>query len=354
LEQVPGALKKQFPISVAQSMMRAMKVAVFNTKRYERRSLDAAAAGKGIEFTYLEPRLDATTAVLAAGHEAVLIFVNDVADRPVLEKLAGSGTKFLATRSAGFNQIDRGAARSLGILLAYVPAYSPNAVAEFTIGLILTLGRHIHEGHNRVRRADFNLEGLCGFELRDKTVGVCGTGRIGTNVIRLLNGFGCNVLAYDEEPNEEVMLLASYVDTREELFRFSDILTLHVPLMPSTFHLIDAPALKLMKDGVFIINTSRGALLDTPAVVEAVKSRKVGFLAIDVYEEEASLFFEDRSSDIINDDVFARLLTFPNVIVTGHQAFLTDHALRNIAETTVQSLVEFDAGLPCTHLVPQS
>jgi len=333
-----------------------MKVAVFNTKRYEKRSLEAAAQtlgnGQGIEFTFLEPRLETQTAVLAAGHEAVLIFVNDVADREVLEKLAAGGTRFLATRSAGFNQIDCEAANELGIQLAYVPAYSPNAVAEFTIGLILTLGRHIHEGHNRVRRADFNLEGLCGFELRDMTVGVCGTGRIGTNVVKLLSGFGCKILAYDEEPNEEVMLLASYVDTRDELFRFCDILTLHVPLMPSTFHIIDAPALEMMKDGVFLINTSRGALLDTPAVVDALKRRKVGFLAIDVYEEESSLFFEDHSSDIINDDTFARLLTFPNVIVTGHQAFLTDRALRNIAETTVQSLSEFADGRPCENVIP--
>jgi D-lactate dehydrogenase len=333
-----------------------MKVAVFNTKRYEKRSLEAAAQtlgnGQGIEFTFLEPRLETQTAVLAAGHEAVLIFVNDVADREVLEKLAAGGTRFLATRSAGFNQIDCEAASELGIQLAYVPAYSPNAVAEFTIGLILTLGRHIHEGHNRVRRADFNLEGLCGFELRDMTVGVCGTGRIGTNVVKLLSGFGCKILAYDEEPNEEVMLLASYVDTRDELFRFCDILTLHVPLMPSTFHIIDAPALEMMKDGVFLINTSRGALLDTPAVVDALKRRKVGFLAIDVYEEESSLFFEDHSSDIINDDTFARLLTFPNVIVTGHQAFLTDRALRNIAETTVQSLSEFAEGRPCENVIP--
>lgn len=329
-----------------------MKVAVFNTRRYEKRALEVAAKDSPVEFTFLEPRLDEQTAVMAAGHDAALIFVNDTANRAVLEKLAKAGIRFLATRSAGFNQIDLKAAAELGIHLAYVPAYSPNAVAEFTIGLILTLGRHIHEGHNRVRRADFNLEGLCGFELRDKTVGVCGTGRIGTQVVKLLNGFGCKILAYDDEPNEEVTLLASYVDTREELFRFSDILTLHVPLMPSTYHLIDQTALDMMREGVFLINTSRGALIDTPAVVEALKSRKVGFLAIDVYEEEASLFFEDHSSDIINDDTFARLLTFPNVIVTGHQAFLTDHALRNIAEITVQSLMEFHAGLPCTNAVP--
>lgn len=329
-----------------------MKVAVYNSKRYERESLETAAKAKGLEFTFLDPRLDAMSAHLAAGHEAVLIFVNDCADRIAIERLAAGGTKLLATRSAGFNQIDRQAARDCGISLAYVPAYSPNAVAEFTIGMILTLGRHIHEGHNRVRRADFNLEGLCGFELRDMTVGVCGTGRIGTNVVRLLTGFGCKVLAYDEMPNEEVLLLASYVDTKEELFRLSDILTLHVPLMPSTYHIIDETALSVMKKGVFIINTSRGALIDTPAVVDALKEEKIGFLAIDVYEEEASLFFQDRSSDIIKDDVFARLLTFPNVIVTGHQAFLTNRALRNIAETTVQSLSEFAAGLPCTHSVP--
>jgi D-lactate dehydrogenase len=329
-----------------------VKVAVFNTRRYERRVLESAAEGTPIRYTFLEPRLDAQTAVLADGHDAALIFVNDSADRAALERLARGGVRFLATRSAGYNHIDRKAAAELGIRLAYVPAYSPNAVAEFTIGLILTLGRHIHEGHNRVRRADFNLEGLCGFELRDRTVGVCGTGRIGTAVVRLLSGFGCRILAYDEEPNEEVTLLASYVDTREELFHYSDILTLHVPLMPSTFHLIDAAALSMMKDGVFLINTSRGALIDTPAVVEALKSRKVGFLAIDVYEEESSLFFEDHSSDIIHDDTFARLLTFPNVIVTGHQAFLTDHALRNIAETTVASLGEFMGGAICTSEIP--
>lgn len=331
-----------------------MKVAVFNTKRYERGVMERAAEGTTLSFTFLEPRLDAQTAPLASGHEAVLIFVNDLADRPVLEQLSKGGTRFLATRSAGFNQIDREAARELGISLAYVPAYSPNAVAEFTIGLILTLGRHIHEGHNRVRRADFNLEGLCGFELRDMTVGVCGTGRIGTEVVKLLSGFGCKIIAYDDDPNEEVTLRASYVDTREELFRYSDIITLHVPLMPSTFHLIDREALEMMKKGVFLINTSRGGLIDTPAVVEALKSRKVGFLAIDVYEEEASLFFEDHSSDIINDDTFARLLTFPNVIVTGHQAFLTDHALRNIAETTVRNLMEFASGKPCANSVPMS
>jgi len=329
-----------------------VKVAVFNTRRYEKRALEEAAKGTPVQFTFLEPRLDEQTAVMAAGHEAALIFVNDLANRAVLQKLADGGIRLLATRSAGFNQIDIKSAAEIGIKLAYVPAYSPNAVAEFTIGLILTLARHIHEGHNRVRRADFNLEGLCGFELRDKTVGVCGTGRIGTAVVKLLSGFGCKILAYDDEPNEEVTLLASYVDTREELFRFSDILSLHVPLMPSTYHLIDKTALEMMRDGVFLINTSRGALIDTPAVVEALKSRKVGFLAIDVYEEEASLFFEDHSSDIINDDTFARLLTFPNVVVTGHQAFLTDRALRNIAETTMHSLMEYHSGIPCTNAVP--
>jgi D-lactate dehydrogenase len=329
-----------------------VKVAVFNTKRFEKPFLERASRGTGLVMTYLGQRLDESTAALAAGHPAALIFVNDIADRPVLERLAAGGIRFLATRSAGFNQIDRVAARDLGITLAYVPEYSPNAVAEFTIGLILTLGRHIHAGHNRVRRADFSLEGLCGFELRDKTVGVCGTGRIGTRVVRLLSGFGCTILAYDEEPNEEVQLLASYVDTREELFRYSDILTLHVPLMPSTHHLIDAAAIRSMRDGVFLINTSRGALLDTPAVVEALDSGKMGFLAIDVYEEESSLFFEDHSGEILRDVTLVRLLTFPNVIVTGHQAFLTDRALRNIVETTVRSLLEFSAGSSVTNAVP--
>ena len=252
-----------------------MKVAVFNTKSYERSALEKAANESYIEYLFLEPRLNEQTAVMASGCEAALIFVNDVANRTALEKLSAGGTVFWQPAAQG---LIRSTGRRLvisGFNSPYVPAYSPNAVAEFTIGLILTLGRHIHKGHNRVRRADFNLEGLCGFELRDMTVGVCGTGKIGTAVVRLLSGFGCKTLVYDDCPNEEVILLASYVDTREELFRFSDILTLHVPLMPSTYHLIDDASLALMKDGVFLINTSRGALLDTAAVVEALKKGRL-------------------------------------------------------------------------------
>jgi D-lactate dehydrogenase len=328
-----------------------MRAAVFSAKNYEKRWLNEVNQSYGHELAYFDLRLQPSTAPLAAGFDAVSIFVNDEVNREVIKQLAGYGVRIIATRSAGYNQIDLGAAAEHGICVARVPAYSPSAVSEFTIGLILALGRNIHRAYNRVRDRNFELDGLQGFELRGKTIGVFGTGKIGAHVIRNLSGFGVHILAYDPYRNPEVAALVEYVDTPQELARAADIITLHLPLTPQSHHLINAELLAEMKDGVFIVNTSRGGLIDTAAVVEALKAHKVGFLAIDVYEEEESLFFADRSGEVLEDDIFARLLTFPNVLVTGHQAFLTDVALRNIAETTLTNLTQLAQTGRCDNAV---
>ena len=328
-----------------------MKVAVFSSRSYDEEAFRRFNAAHGHELEFFEARLSAATAPLAAGYDAVAIFVNDRVDRETAEQLASGGTRIIATRSAGYNQIDLAAAAQQGLTVARVPAYSPNAISEFTVGLILTLGRQIHRAHNRVRENNFELQGLQGFEIRDKTVGVFGTGQIGAAVIRNLSGFGPRILAYDAQRNPEVAALASYVDDPVEIARESDIVTLHLPLTPETHHIINADTIPLMKDGVFIVNTSRGALLDTAAVIQGLKSGKVGYLAIDVYEEESDLFFQDLSDNVVQDDVFARLLTFPNVLVTGHQAFLTDRALGNIAETTLANLSQFEKSGRCDNAV---
>lgn len=328
-----------------------MKVAVFSTKRYDREALQQANALHGHELEFFEVPLKPRTAPLAAGFEGVIVFVNDNANRPVIEQLSRGGTRIIATRSAGFNQIDLHAASDRGIAVARVPSYSPNAISEFTVGLILTLGRQIHRAYNRVRENNFELHGLTGFELRDQTIGVFGTGRIGAATIKNLAGFGCRILAYDVVRNPEVEGLVTYLDEPLDVMRRSDILTFHMPLTPETHHIVNAHSIRLMKDGVFIVNTSRGGLMDTAAVVEGLKSRKIGYLAIDVYEEEGDLFFQDLSDDVVQDDVFARLLTFPNVLVTGHQAFMTDRALGNIAETTLENLSQFERTGTCENVV---
>jgi len=321
-----------------------MKIAFFNTKQYDRRFFDTANAEHGHSISYLEPRLTAETARLAQGHDAVCAFVNDSLDRQVLASLAADGVTLVALRSAGFNHVDVGAAREFGLAVVRVPAYSPHSVAEHTVGLILALDRRIHRAHARVREGNFALDGLLGRELRSRTAGVVGTGRIGAAVARILRGFGCRILAYDVHPDPEIEALgASYVPL-DVLLAGSDIVTLHCPLTPETHHLIDARAISLMRTGAMLINTSRGALIDTPAVVEALKSGDLGSLGLDVYEEEADLFFEDLSDRVIQDDVFSRLLTFPNVIVTGHQAFFTEEALRAIAETTLANVSAFARG----------
>ncbi len=269
--------------------------------------------------------------------------MNDRVDRPCLQALAEGGTRLVATLSTGTNHIDRNAARELGIAVASVPSYSPHAVSEFTLALLLAMARKIPRAWQRVRDGNFELEGLEGFELRDKTVGVFGTGAIGREVVKNLSGFGCRILAHDPVPHADTARLCRYLPP-EDLFRESDILTFHVPLLPSTRHIVNDQTLPLMKKGVFLINTSRGAIFDTAAIIRGLKKGHIGHLAIDVYEEEAGLFFEDRSSQILKDDLFARLLTFPNVLVTGHQAFLTDRALQRIAEVTVRNLTDFESG----------
>lgn len=321
-----------------------MKVAVFNTKPYDEEFLARAARDSGHELEFFEARLIEQTAPLAGGFPAVCVFVNDVLDRGVLEALAEGGTRLVALRCAGFNNVDLAAAAELGMTVVRVPAYSPHAVAEHTIGLILALNRKIHRAYRNVREGNFALDGFLGFDLRGRKVGVIGTGRIGEVVVKILAGFECQLLVQDPVRNPVVEGLGAKYVTLEEIFRESDVISLHCPLTPQTHHLIDDRALSLMKPGVMIINTSRGALIDTPAAIAALKSGRIGYLGLDVYEEEADLFFEDLSNRVLQDDVFSRLLTFPNVIVTGHQAFFTEEALRSIAETTVGNITAFEAG----------
>ncbi|WP_166346078.1 2-hydroxyacid dehydrogenase [Phytoactinopolyspora limicola] len=328
-----------------------MRVAVFSTKPYDEEFLLEANASDQHDLVFLEPRLSRATASLAAGCDAVCAFVNDDLGSEVLRILATNGVRMLALRSAGFNHVDLAAAADLRLTIARVPGYSPHAVAEHCAGLILALNRKIHRAHNRVRENNFALAGLLGFDLHGKTVGVIGTGQIGSRFVRIMAGFGCRVLAADPYPNDDTRLAgAEYVDLTE-LLAESHIVTLHCPLTPETYHLIDLSRIELMRDGVMLINTSRGALVDTTAVISGLKSGKIGYLGLDVYEEEADLFFEDLSDQLLNDDVFSRLLTFPNVLITGHQAFFTREALSNIARTTITNLSAFERGEGAIHQV---
>ncbi len=322
------------------------KMAMFSAKPYDIETFEAASAGLGLvhEVVPYKPRLSAETLPLALGYPAVCPFVHDVLDAPVLEALAASGTRLIALRCAGFNNVDIDTARRLGMTVARVPAYSPSSVAEHTVGLMLALNRHLHRAFNRVREGNFELTGLLGFEMRGRTVGIVGTGQIGAKVASALSGFGVRMLGYDLAENPECLALGvEYVDL-DRLFADSDIVTLHCPLTPQTFHLIDADRLACCKRGVMIINTGRGALIQAPAVIEALKSGQVGALGLDVYEQEESLFFHDRSNEVLQDDVFSRLLTFPNVLITGHQAFFTHDALSEIAGTTLDNLDRFARG----------
>ncbi|MXP62467.1 2-hydroxyacid dehydrogenase [Roseomonas sp. M0104] len=330
-----------------------MDVAVFSTKPYDRRFLDAAnAAGGGKHrLTYLEARLAPDTAVLARGARAVCAFVNDRADAAALEAFAGMGVRLLALRSAGFNHVDLAAARRLGVTVARVPAYSPEAVAEHTAAMILALNRSIHRAYNRVREGNFALDGLLGFGLKGRTVGIVGTGRIGVAVAQTMLGFGCRVIAQDPYPDAAVEALGVTYTGIPELLAASDIITLHCPLTPETHHLIDADAVRRMRRGVMLINTSRGAIVDTRAVIAGLKLGQIGYLGLDVYEEEADLFFQDLSGKVIQDDIFARLLTFPNVLVTAHQAFFTAEALTAIAETTLANITAFEEAGRALHEV---
>src|SRR4051794_1275397 len=324
-----------------------MRIAVSSTKPYDRRSLEAAPAAQGHGFIWLEPRLTPETALLARGAEAVCAFVNDDLSAPVLEALAGGGTRLILLRCAGFNNVDLHAAARLGLAVARVPAYSPHAVAEFTLGLLLSLIRGIHRAHQRTRDGNFALDGLLGFDLHGRTAGVVGTGRIGALVARTLAlGFGCRVLAQDLHPDPALTAAGiTYTDV-PTIASQADIITLHCPLTPETRHMVRAETLAAARPGLVLVNTSRGGLIDAEAAIEALKTGRLGGLAIDVYEQEADLFFEDLSNEILADDVFARLLTFPNVLVTGHQAFFTREALGAIAATTLGNCTRFAAGEP--------
>jgi D-lactate dehydrogenase len=325
-----------------------MKIAVFNTRQYDRQFFDQTNLKYNHELVYLEPRLDHTTAPLAEGFPAVCIFVNDSADAKTLEMLAANGTKYLLLRCTGFNQVDLKAADELGIKVARVAFYSPYSVAEHAVGLVLTLNRKLYKAYNRVRDDNFALDGLMGFDLHGRTVGVIGTGKIGMIFAQIMRGFGCQVLGYDAHPNPnfEAIGAARYVEL-PELLENSDIISLHCPLLPTTEHIINADAISQMKPGMMLINTSRGKLIDTRAVIEGLKAGQIGYLGIDVYEQEDNLFFEDLSDSIILDDVFQLLQSFSNVVITAHQAFFTRDAITTIAETTLSNANYFEQGQAC-------
>jgi len=328
-----------------------MKVAVCSAQSYDREFLSEANANFKHELAFFEGRLSEESAKLFAGFPAVCAFVNDVLNDNVLRTLAEQGTRLIALRCAGFNNVDVLAAENYAIRVVRVPAYSPHSVAEHTLALILTLNRNTHRAYNRVRDGNFSLAGLLGSELHDRTVGIIGTGRIGQAVAQILHGFGCRLLAYDVAQNDQCTALGARYVALDELYRESDIITLHCPLNQNTLHLIDDNALRLMKRGVMIINTSRGGVVDTNALVAALKSGHVGHLGLDVYEQEDDLFFRDLSAHVIQDDVFERLLTFPNVLITGHQGFFTTEALDNIAHTTLENISTFEQSGQCRNEV---
>ncbi len=328
-----------------------MKVAVFSSKTYDRRFLEEANAASLHDLSYFEAQLSPESAALANGFPAVCVFVHDRLERDVLTSLCRGGTRLIALRCAGFNNVDLEAAQGEKMTVVRVPAYSPYSVAEHTIGLILTLNRKIHRAYGRVREGNFALDGLLGFDLRNCTVGIIGTGKIGLVVARILSGFGCRLLAHDPFPNPEVEEVGARYAPLNVLYAESDIITLHAPLTSSTYRLIDTAAVERMKRGVMIVNTSRGKLIDTLAVIEGLKSGEIGYLGLDVYEEEENLFFKDLSEEVLHDDVFARLLTFPNVVITSHQAYFTEDALRKIAETTLSNITAYEQSRPLVNEV---
>lgn len=313
--------------------------AFYNTKRYDRVYFATAGGAEGMQWKFHEFRLNAETAVTAEGAQAVCVFVNDRVDRACLEVLARLGVKLVALRCAGFNNVDLAAAEALGIAVTRVPSYSPHAVAEHAVGLLLTLNRKIHRAFNRVRELNFSLDGLVGMDLCGKTVGIIGAGGIGRVAAQIFRGFGTEVLAFDAFPAHEWAAQHTVTFTSlEDLLSRSDIVSLHAPLTPETHYLLNRDTLALMKPGAFLINTSRGKLIDTTALIAALKNGRLGGVALDVYEGEEGIFFEDRSGEVLQDDVLSRLLSFPNVLITAHQAFLTREALSEIARVTVENL----------------
>lgn len=318
-----------------------MKTAVFSAKPYDREFLEQANESAGLELTFFESRLNPQTVKLAEGFESVCVFVNDQLDASVLIGLKKAGVKHIALRCAGFNNVDLASADELGLVVTRVPAYSPYAVAEHAVALMLSLNRKIYWAHSRVRNGNYSLDGLLGFDLHGKTVGLVGTGQIGQCLAEALHGFGCKLLGVDRYENERCKEIGMEYVEFDEMVAQADIISLHCPLMPETHHLIGHEAVARMKRGVMLINTSRGGLIDTKAVIEGLKSGKIGYMGLDVYEEEEGLFFEDKTFEMRLDDTFARLTTFPNVMITGHQAYFTREALTRIAETTLANLTAF-------------
>ncbi|WP_130098591.1 2-hydroxyacid dehydrogenase [Siccibacter turicensis] len=326
-----------------------MKLAIYSTKQYDKKYLEHVNQQYGFELDFYDFLLTEKTAKNAHGCEGVCIFVNDDGNRPVLEELKKNGVKFIALRCAGFNNVDLDAAKELGLHVVRVPAYSPEAVAEHAVGMMMCLNRRIHRAYQRTRDANFSLEGLTGFTMYGKTAGVIGTGKIGVATLRILKGFGMRLLAFDPYPSAAALELGvEYVDL-ETLFSESNVISLHCPLTPENYHLLNRSAFEQMKPGVMIINTSRGALIDSQAAIDALKSQKIGALGMDVYENERDLFFEDKSNDVIQDDVFRRLSACHNVLFTGHQAFLTEEALISISETTLENLRQLENGETCAN-----
>lgn len=332
-----------------------MKIAIFCTKPYDREYLNRANQRYAFQFDYFMVRLNEETREQVRGYDAVCVFVNDVLNQPVLETIADAGVRLVVLRCAGFSNVDLKLADNLGIKVAHVPAYSPEAVAEHALALILTLNRKTHKAWYRIREGNFSLNGLLGFNMTGKTAGIVGLGRIGLVMVKLLRGFNMNVLAHDPFV-DEAAIKASGIRTTplHELYQQSDIITLHCPLTDSTFHMIDDDVLASMKPGAMLINTSRGGLIDTQAAIRSLKAKHLGYLGIDVYEQECDLFFEDLSEQIIQDDVIQRLQLFPNVLITGHQGFFTREALTAIAETTLANLHEFAETGTCKNLLTKT
>ncbi|HIF9103524.1 TPA: 2-hydroxyacid dehydrogenase [Photobacterium damselae] len=318
-----------------------MKVAVFSTKNYDQKSFEHINKHYHHELTYYDFRLTRHTAKMAHSFDAVCAFVNDDLNHHVIAQLAQYGVKIIAMRCAGFDKVDLEAAKVFGIQVVRVPAYSPEAVAEHTLGLMLSLNRRIHRAYQRTRDANFSLEGLTGFNFHGKTVGVIGTGKIGIATMRILKGLGMNILAFDPFENPAAIELGAKYTTLDDIYQQADVITLHCPMTPENHHMLNEESFNKMKDGVMIINTSRGGLLNSVDAIEALKHRKIGSLGVDVYENEQDLFFQDKSNDVIQDDVFRRLSSCHNVLFTGHQAFLTEEALANIADTTLNNLKLF-------------
>ncbi|QIQ20942.1 2-hydroxyacid dehydrogenase [Zophobihabitans entericus] len=328
-----------------------MKIAMYSSKHYDREQFECANKAFNYEFEFFDFKLNKTTAKAAEGADAVCIFVNDEADAKVLAELEKVGVKILALRNAGFDNVDLQAAKKHGITVVRVPAYSPEAVAEHAVALMMTLNRHIHKAYQRTRDANFSLEGLTGFNMHNRTAGIIGTGKIGLALVRILKGFGMKILAHDPYPSQAALDLGvEYVDL-DTLYAKSDVISLHSPLTKENYHMLNKEAFSKMKDGVMIINTSRGGLLDSSAAIDALKKRKIGALGMDVYEKERDLFFEDNSNEVIEDDIFRRLSACHNVIFTGHQAFLTEEALLNISETTLNNIKLIAEGKPCPNIV---